>query len=388
MTEFHHTPKFIIALTALIFVFTEIPVVPAHAATTGTITDWSRYSSTYFYDQMNTKEKELYDGLTKAANEAMNSTDYITDIEADYHDMTMEEYGRVQKVWLETEAQYFFIHGYGGDFSTTGTARMSVLPEYYDGKARQTARKKFEANIIKFTKQARKGHTQADKEKIIHDILVRRLKYGDSEDSFLDQTSASSLIGNETVCAGYAAAFSVLMNGIGVPTITLTDFSHAWNKVKLGKKWYLVDVTYDDPVGRKWADYPNGSNMTYDYFNVSDATTEYHDNDSSNLIPTSHKLTDWHGYKVPKCNEDRIILWGKQNFKVKKGSIGQIYFNTNSPVKKVSWKFSNKHASLWQKIFTTNALVNGNSKGKTTATATITYKNGKKRTRRIHITIR
>lgn len=58
------------------------------------------------------------------------------------------------------------------------------------------------------------------------------------------------------VCEGYARAFKMLAEDIGVKTILVSGEGdggagagdHMWNYVKLDGKWYAVDVTWDDPI--------------------------------------------------------------------------------------------------------------------------------------------
>lgn len=57
-----------------------------------------------------------------------------------------------------------------------------------------------------------------------------------------------------TVCQGYAAIMYKFYQRVGIPTHIIfgtgysggSSGSHAWNVVKLGKKWYNVDATWDD----------------------------------------------------------------------------------------------------------------------------------------------
>ena len=55
-------------------------------------------------------------------------------------------------------------------------------------------------------------------------------------------------MGQNIVCNGYAVAFYALKKEAGIPCVYLSsnDESHAWDAVKLGGKWYLVDCTWDD----------------------------------------------------------------------------------------------------------------------------------------------
>ena len=56
------------------------------------------------------------------------------------------------------------------------------------------------------------------------------------------------------VCEGYAKAFKVLCDQLGVPAVCVSGLSdksrtgsgHMWNLAQIGGSWYLVDVTWDD----------------------------------------------------------------------------------------------------------------------------------------------
>ncbi|MCD8374032.1 MAG: S-layer homology domain-containing protein [Oscillospiraceae bacterium] len=51
------------------------------------------------------------------------------------------------------------------------------------------------------------------------------------------------------VCEGYAKAFKLLCDELGIPCVYVTGGGHAWNNVKMKDGcWYAVDVTYNDPV--------------------------------------------------------------------------------------------------------------------------------------------
>ena len=58
------------------------------------------------------------------------------------------------------------------------------------------------------------------------------------------------LINGESICMGYTTTFHMFMDMLGVESVIVRGSSdgeeHAWNMVKLGEKWYHVDVTWDD----------------------------------------------------------------------------------------------------------------------------------------------
>ena len=103
------------------------------------------------------------------------------------------------------------------------------------------------------------------KELYIHNFLADKLTYKHNP---LDQSAYSAIVGNETVCAGYAKAFQYLMQRLGVPTYLCAGYAgqmHAWNIIKLGNNYYNVDVTWDDQ-----------DPTVYDYYNLSDRDNYKH----------------------------------------------------------------------------------------------------------------
>ena len=79
-------------------------------------------------------------------------------------------------------------------------------------------------------------------------------------DAYRIYTSAAAFLGETdhltmgVVCEGYAKAFKVLCDQLGVPAVcvsglsdkSLTGSGHMWNLAQIGGSWYLVDVTWDD----------------------------------------------------------------------------------------------------------------------------------------------
>lgn len=110
------------------------------------------------------------------------------------------------------------------------------------------------------------------KEKRAHDYIVSRVSYGyPDENTKADGDGYSAygaLVLGKAVCNGYAEAMKLLCDLSGVQCEMITGTAggenHAWNLVKVGKDWYHVDATWDDPE-------PDvASRVMYTYFNVDD----------------------------------------------------------------------------------------------------------------------
>lgn len=105
--------------------------------------------------------------------------------------------------------------------------------------------------------------TDYGKVKAIHDYIVNLISY---DDTYRYYSAYSGIVNKSTVCNGYALLFYKMVKEAGVPcryvtgtAVTNGEISnHAWNIVKLDKKWYNVDITWDDPIG--------GTRVYYDYF--------------------------------------------------------------------------------------------------------------------------
>ena len=110
--------------------------------------------------------------------------------------------------------------------------------------------------------------SDTEKVKRIHDYLCENMKY---DYSYKNYTAYGMLVKKTAVCQGYATAFYALciqaglsvrcVPGIGYPNDGSSG-NHMWNIVKIGSKWYNIDVTWDD----------QSSGIVYDYFLKNNTT--------------------------------------------------------------------------------------------------------------------
>lgn len=96
-----------------------------------------------------------------------------------------------------------------------------------------------------------------DKARALHDWLVDNAYYDvtfAAQDTF---EAAGVLLNGTGVCDSYSKAYGLLLDKAGIESKRVTGTvlkedggseTHAWNIVKIGEKWYQVDVTWDDPV--------------------------------------------------------------------------------------------------------------------------------------------
>ena len=119
--------------------------------------------------------------------------------------------------------------------------------------------------------------TEFEKEKAIHDYMIlntdydeNALKYSTWFSQYSDQPYGC-LIDKRAICLGYATTFKLFMDILDIECIIVTgskegtNANHAWNMVRLDDgNWYIVDVTWDDPV------FDGEDQLFYSFFNLSE----------------------------------------------------------------------------------------------------------------------
>lgn len=138
-----------------------------------------------------------------------------------------------------------------------------------------------------------KKMTTYQKIRTIHNWMIANVKY--DYDAYrsglvppLSHSARGALLKGIAVCDGYAYAFRMFMKSLHIPCRVVIGRSgpigHGWNMVKVGGKWYHIDVTFDDPI-------VNNSNANkkpyYRYFLKS-----------SRVMRRDHQ---WKASRYPKC---------------------------------------------------------------------------------------
>lgn len=274
------------------------------ASDTRTSSYWYQFDNDYFYDQLSSSEKNLYDALdtqcmdflTGSSNAASNnSTRYgttyvISEDGADASGLTTDEMSVVMEIFLYSNPQYYFLDGsaiYKYSFYDEYSMSLGVYSSFIYGSSRSSYTSQLASTIDTYLSNASSASTVLGQEKSIHDQIVNNVTYQENQ---YDQSIYSVFAyPYYSVCAGYAKSFSLLMNGLGVNTIAVTSDSHAWNEIEINGTWYVVDVTWDD----------SESDSNYDYFDISSSTLDSLDQDYAHVQDDTYDLLN-----VPYCYTD------------------------------------------------------------------------------------
>ncbi len=122
------------------------------------------------------------------------------------------------------------------------------------------AKDALEQRVQSYLAQAENLPDTYTQEQYVHDRLIDEIEYDLNSD--MNQSVYSALVGGRTVCAGYARAFQLIMQRLGIPCFYCAGYAgedHAWNIIKQGDNYMNVDVTWDDV-----------EDGVYDFYNKSD----------------------------------------------------------------------------------------------------------------------
>ena len=114
----------------------------------------------------------------------------------------------------------------------------------------EKVKKKIHAAILSGNRYVKKNMTDVEKAMVLHDYLIRKVKYSNDGVETECLTEAGALLKNKANCQGYALAYKMLLKKAGIESICLSsdDMDHMWNLVRINGKWYHVDLVWDDPV--------------------------------------------------------------------------------------------------------------------------------------------
>ena len=215
----------------------------------------------YYYDQLRSNEKKLYDRAIEALETGEESV-YFADLNLDY-----DSFAKVCDALRKDSYQFNLIDMFGGGsgyWSTSAGSNISMYFDYTDDPATRAARTEFEDRIARIVEEANKRPTDYEKLKFIHDWLADNTVYLDDDTiDYIIHKANGPILNGVAVCSGYAYAFQYLAQSMGFDCIYVsglgyrgdTSSLHAWNMVKLDGEWYNVDVTWDD-----------GNTVKYNYF--------------------------------------------------------------------------------------------------------------------------
>lgn len=249
------------------------------------------------YYSLNSAEKEVYYALSDAIKNGTSNIPINVSITSGQ--LSDVYYLAKNLNYYSVNAPMSFTYSY---YSQSGviTAVKLDFPFSKSVGDSKTAALKSKVNSIKASIPKTSDY---DKVKYIHDYIINHCRYNTNAVSNSDAyptafTAYGALVEGSAVCEGYAKAFSLLCNEVGVEALLVTgkgsNQPHMWNMVKCNGQWYHMDVTWDDPVSQGGED-----SLQYTYFNVTTAQiTKDHviDNTSLNVPLATATAANYYYY--------------------------------------------------------------------------------------------
>ena len=173
-------------------------------------------------------------------------------------------------------------------YKDSGNAEM--IPEYlFDKNKVKDHQKAMKSRVEKLVRPAMK-FSEVEKVQYVHDFICQNVYYDK-----LKKPYSHEIIGplgqGGGVCEGIAKAVKILLDALGVWCIIAISeanpekgikYRHAWNVIRINGKYYHLDATFDNTLGKR-------EEIRYDYFNLCDKQ-----------LFRDHEPVIW---KVPACTD-------------------------------------------------------------------------------------
>jgi len=266
--------------------YREIVEINKYSAVYGN--EWDKYSTNYYYNQLSPEWKAFWDAMDAVCVSYLNNETNITDkylpAVSTPKGMTVSELQLLCQMFVYSNPQYYYllnVFAYYWADSTKTTVSSVVLMSYdafCNGADRKAATAKFKEQIETWETQVNACKTDEEKVKTIFDLICNKVVYNQAaangtveEEVSFSQSAYSVLCMDSTVCAGYADTMTIMCNGAGIDTISVSSYDHQWNKIRMNDSWYNYDAT--------WGDQNDG--IYYEFFARNDAS--YVDDGSSHV---------------------------------------------------------------------------------------------------------
>ena len=238
--------------------------------------------------------------------------------------------------WLKNVTfGYTIIWTIRSDGSATGKISSVTVSGNESWTGAKNCVSEFQTHVSDAVNSISAGFTEdmsdARKMKQIHDYICAKCVY---KEGTYAHSAYGTFYNGKVVCEGYAKAFKILCNRMGLTCVlgsgtvhkTSSDGAHMWNYVLLDGGWYMVDVTWDDgntlsnrylfagsesdgvyyKISEERTNYTIFSNSTiYGFKFVQPALQEdtYHEKIEAGYIPASCESSGQQTWRCQLCNE-------------------------------------------------------------------------------------
>lgn len=229
-------------------------------------------SSRYGYYSLNADEKSVYDEIVNGAHHFEETIELTRTVSKE----RLEEICKL--IYLEETSLYYISKEYSVSFNAETEEASSVQLSYvFDYDEVNSMNVLTEQRVSEILAKITPEMDTVDTIKLFHDEIILNCKY--SVDGKYISTPYGAFVDGSALCEGYARAFAILCNKVGIENLFATGSQvvtdqygnqayeeHIWNMVKVDGLWYNIDLTWDDPTTSSKADALDDAFISYSYF--------------------------------------------------------------------------------------------------------------------------
>lgn len=254
-------------------------IIPDGGGDTGEVELMELSSTKYYYNQLDSNAKIIYDKLKKEKN-SFKTGNHVFDFGTEFNTLLHTDNGKetLKKAFsaaidafVYDDCELFYVdpsklslvsetRSLGGIdtyyISIGAGSNPNYLRSSFQTKESIEEAQKYLDGIVNQIVEQTKQDTDLSKAKKVHDWLIGVVNYGE-----LNTKNHGNIYGTihdkTATCEGYARSFKYIMEKVGVPTILVTGTAknsegkteaHAWNYIQIDQAWFAIDLTWDDPV--------------------------------------------------------------------------------------------------------------------------------------------
>ncbi len=262
-----------------------------------------------YYKELNENQKMHYNGILQSYLDGNLECNYVyTEPRRSTEEMDQElaDITTAYEAFLYEHKEFFFIGiHYTPGYKTLEplhevveySLNIAMAEEYYitfdvESSNRVINNAKVKSHFVEILNKRDQIHAHVstlendyEKVKYIHDYLILNNTYQKTNN--ISHTPAGALVDTETpVCEAYSEAFQMLSHHNNLIVSYATGSAdngdeielHAWNHVKLGTYWYLIDVTWDEGLLE--------DEVRDNYFLIPRPSNTLRSYDTKSIIPT------------------------------------------------------------------------------------------------------
>ena len=207
----------------------------------------------YGYESLDTDQKRsVYDTIGEYMHMSETEEFVLDDVTLAVFDEALGAYeaDHPEEFWLDLGSRYSYV-----EYSESIGFELNFELE---GDELNTAKETFSKKVDEITASAPEEASDYQMEIFVNDYLIDNCDY--QSDASMKHNAYGALVNGAAVCDGYAKAFQILCNRLGIECVGVNgycpdfnkengesaDTGHMWNCAKIGGDWYHVDVTWND----------------------------------------------------------------------------------------------------------------------------------------------